>query len=521
MVGGTGSDKTPDSGLADLGQLASAMSGLTLGEIEETLQGLLIPRTSLASLFEQPPPPSRRQPRRREVVTYRVRIDLNRTRPPLWRRLELASDLFLDQVHEVIQVAFGWTDSHLHQFGSGPGHYGPQTEHYLCPFQVEDGETGIPEEDVRLDEVLADAGDKLLYDYDFGDDWQHTIKLEAVLPRRDSGPRAACVAGRRDGPAEDCGGVYAYELICAATDPGNPDHADAVAEFSRVYGEFADPEAMRVTRFDIGEINETLAGLARQGQGDPDDSKAGQQRNYPTPLDELVRAARTTGGKRELRQLIGKARLDQPVLVGVATASRMVRPYAWLLDHVGDDGIKLTGAGYLPPAHVEAAMTDLGLGEEWIGKGNRENQTLPVLHLRESAAAMGLLRKRHGTLLLTSHARKLRGDPVALWWHLAKRMPPTSRDPCESQAGVILLLALAAEAAEDPDVITARLLGAIGWVKGDGTELTELAAGHASWDTKTVLRRLGALTDDGTWRSAVRPTAEGMAFARAALRNWP
>ena len=47
-------------------------------------------------------------------------------------------DLFLDQVHEIIQVAFGWTDSHLHQFGSGPGHYGPETEHYLCPFQVED-----------------------------------------------------------------------------------------------------------------------------------------------------------------------------------------------------------------------------------------------------------------------------------------------------------------------------------------------------------------------------------------------
>jgi hypothetical protein len=132
---------------------------------------------------------------------------------------------------------------------------------------------------------------------------------------------------------------------------------------------------------------------------------------------------------------------------------------------------------------------------------------------------MGLLRKRHGTLLLTSHARKLRGDPVALWWHLAERMPPTSRDACETQAGLILLLALAAEA-DDPNVITARLLGAIGWVNGDGTELTELGANNASWDTKAVLRRLGALTDGGSWRSAVRLTAEGMAFVRAALRTW-
>jgi hypothetical protein len=520
MADGTRSGETPDSPPARLGQLAAAMSGLTLGEMEETLQRLLTARTPLAGLFEQQPPPSRRRPRRSEVVTYRVRIDLNRTRPPLWRRLELASDLFLDQIHEVIQVAFGWTDSHLHQFGSGPGHYGPETEHYLCPFQVEDGETGIPEEDVRLDEVLAEVGDKLFYDYDFGDDWQHTIKLEAVLPRGDSGPGAVCVAGRRDSPAEDCGGVYAYELICAASDPGNPDHADAVAEFSRFYGEFADPEAMRVTAFDIHEVNKTLAGLALQGQGEPDDSNTGQ-RDYPQPLNELVRAARTTAGQRELRQLIGKTRLDQPVLVGAVTASRMVRPYTWLLDRVGDDGITLTAAGYLPPAHVEAAMTDLSLGEEWIGKGNRENQTVPVLHLRESAGRMGLLRKRHGRLLLTSHARKLRGDPVALWWHLAKRMPPKSPDPCETQAGIILLLALAAEAAEDPAVITARLLGAIGWVNGDDTELTELAAGQASWDTKAVLRRLGALTDDGPWRSAARPTAEGVAFARAALRNWP
>ncbi|HTX84429.1 MAG TPA: hypothetical protein VME44_19755 [Streptosporangiaceae bacterium] len=293
-----------------------------------------------------------------------------------------------------------------------------------------------------------------------------------------------------------------------------------MAELSHVYGDFADPEAVGVTPFDIGEINKTMAGLAWQDQGEPDGSDAGQQRNYPVPLAELLGVVQAGAGKRELRQLIGRARLDQPVLVDIATASQMVRPYSWLLNHVGDDGTKLTAADHLPPAHVEAAMTELGLGEEWIGKGNRENQTLPVLHLRESASAMGLLRKRHGTLLLSSPARKLRGDPVALWWHLAKRMPPTSRDTCEAQAGLILLLALAAETADDPDVITARLLGMIGWVNADGTELTELGANHASWDTKTVLRRVGALSDDGPRRSVVTPTAEGVAFARAALRTW-
>ena len=189
------------------------------------LQRLLASRMPLDGLLEPPAPPSRRRPRRVDVVTYRVRVNLNGTKPPLWRRLELASDLFLDQVHEIMQVAFGWTDSHLHQFESGPGHYDSETEHYLCPFQVEEGDPGVPEEDVRLDEVLAEPGDKLFYDYDFGDGWHHTIGLEAILPRPSSAPRAVCIAGRRDGPPEDCGGAGAYELISAATDPRHPDHA--------------------------------------------------------------------------------------------------------------------------------------------------------------------------------------------------------------------------------------------------------------------------------------------------------
>jgi Plasmid pRiA4b ORF-3-like protein len=511
------SRETPEN-QAMLARIQAATSDMTQSDIQDVLQRLLAARMPLAAMFEQAPP-SRRRPRRSDVVSYRVRIDLKGTRPPLWRRLELASDLFLDQVHEIIQVAFGWTDSHLHQFASGPGHYGPETEHYLCPFQVEEGDTGIPEEDVRLDEVLADSGDKLFYDYDFGDGWEHVVKLEAVLPRQNSGPRAVCVAGRRDGPAEDCGGVYAYELICAASDPGNPDHADAVAEFDRFYGASVDPEDIRTTPFDINEINDILAGLNSLSQDDPADRGAGQERSYPGPLAELLHAVGTTAGKRELRQLISKAHLNQPVHIDAGTAARMVRPYAWLLNSVGDDGIRLTGAGYLPPAHVEAAMAELDLGEEWIGKGNRENQTLPVLHLRESAAKMGLLRKRRGMLLLTSRARELRANPVALWWHLAERMPPKSSDQCETQAGLILLAVLAGQAADDPDAIVARLLAAIGWVKGDGTELDDLTAAHASWDTKTALRRLGALADDG--RRLAEPRPDGVTFARAALRSWP
>jgi len=165
--------------------------------------------------------PSRRRPRRPDVVTYQVRIDLKGTKPPVWRRLELASDLFLNEVHGIIQTAFDWADAHLHHFASGSG-YSSYAEDYLCPYEVEEGKVGIPQNEVRLDEVLVDIGDKLFYVYDYGDNWEHIIKLEAILPRDDSTPEAVCTAGRRPSPPEDCGGVRGYEKITAATDSTHP-----------------------------------------------------------------------------------------------------------------------------------------------------------------------------------------------------------------------------------------------------------------------------------------------------------
>ena len=295
-----------------------------------------------------------------------------------------------------------------------------------------EGETGVPEDEVRLDEVLYGVGGGLFYCMDFGDDWQHVIKLEAVLPRGVSAPRAACTAGCRPGPAEDCGGVYGYELICAAIDPERPGHKAAVGEFGRFYGNDIHPRVFDFVSFDMDEVNGAIAALGI------DDAR--HRASIPGPLKELTGAIRTTEDRRQLRRLTGAA-LAEPADVDAETAARMVRPYTWLLYRVGADGIMLTGAGFLPPAHVAAATAELGLGEEWIGKGNRENQTVPVLHLRESATRMGLLRKHRGRLLRTARGRAAATDPLALWWQLAERMPLRSADACETQAGLILLAA--------------------------------------------------------------------------------
>jgi hypothetical protein len=80
--------------------------------------------------------------------------------------------------------------------------------------------------------------------------------------------------------------------------------------------------------------------------------------------------------------------------------------------------------------HVEAAFTELEFDKVWIGAGNREDLTYPVLDLRESAQRIGLLRKHRGRLLATARGRALRTDPVGLWWHLAERTPVASNDRC-------------------------------------------------------------------------------------------
>lgn len=445
------------------------------------------------------------------MVTYQVRADLSGAKPPAWRRLELASDLNLAQLHEVLQVAFGWTDSHLHGFTAGPDYYSRDAERYLCPFDVEEGEDGIPEAEVRLDEVLAEPGDSLSYAYDFGDGWLHLLKLEQVLARDARAARAFCTGGRRDGPPEDCGGIGSYELICAATDPGNPDHADAIVELKQIYGDDFDPAAMRTTPFDTGAVNDELERL---------DAATATEDALPDQLRDLVSEVRYSDSKRTLLQLINAADLAKPVLVNSATAARMVHPYAWLLDRVGADGIKLTSAGYLPPVHVSAAFTELGLASEWYGQGSRENDTLPVLRLRESAQKLGLVRKNRGRLLLTQRGRALRADPVAMWWHLAEQMPVRSAAQFQMQAGLLELIAVAAGLTEGRDIAAAEMLEAIGWRYSDGTPPTETPSIAIDWDTHGVLRRIGAIAGD-LGRLSEQLTADGVVFARAALRSWP
>ncbi|HWG15518.1 MAG TPA: hypothetical protein VG268_19830 [Streptosporangiaceae bacterium] len=241
-------------------------------------------------------------------------------------------------------------------------------------------------------------------------------------------------------------------------------------------------------------------------------------------MAELVLAVRTPSARRQMERLISESELHHLSTVSMDTAARMVRPYTWLLERVGDEGIRLTDAGHLRPGEVAVVIEALGLAGSTSRREpsvRRENQAPAVVQLRESAQATGLVRKQRGRLLLTATGHELRGDPVALWWHLAERMPLRSAAVSDVQAGMILLACVAARFTDTLNVTIARMLSSIGWMNSDGSPLTGAEAAEATSGTYAALRRLGVLPADRRPGQVPWPTAEGVAFARAALRTWP
>lgn len=199
-------------------QFDQSISGLSAGDLHGLLGDLL---SSSRFTMSRPDPPELRRPALSEPAVLTVRIDLQHAKPPIWRRLEVRSDLTLADVHQIIQTAFGWADAHLYRFALGGNPFDRRSQVFLCPFDVEEGEeAGTPMDEVRLDETLQEPGDRLDYVYDYGDDWHHVLKVEAVRPVGQDAPRVVVTGGRRAAPPEDCGGLTdAEDLAAVLEDP--------------------------------------------------------------------------------------------------------------------------------------------------------------------------------------------------------------------------------------------------------------------------------------------------------------
>lgn len=207
---------------------------------------------------------------------YQLRITLRDSKPPIWRQVAVPSGLTLGQLHEVIQIAMGWDECHLHQFVLRDKALKPSrdevrrvtesdvwTDEFInhmpgervfvsgaTPFGEPTEMEGEDEDAVTLAQVCPKVKSKLAYMYDFGDGWDHIIEVQKIEDPKPNATYPLCLAGKLACPPEDCGGIYGYyNLLNAIADPDHEDHED-LAEW---LDEDFDPDA-----FDIDEVNAIL-----------------------------------------------------------------------------------------------------------------------------------------------------------------------------------------------------------------------------------------------------------------------
>lgn len=148
---------------------------------------------------------------------YELNISLLGVVPEVWRQVRVADSDTLAQLHDTLQIAMGWTNVHMHMFITEGQKYGIPDEEFP--------DDTLDEEKVRLRQVLKEAGDNLLYIYDFGDAWEHRVVLKRILPYDLSQPLPVCCDGGRACPPEDVGGPPGYdEFLEATADPFHPEH---------------------------------------------------------------------------------------------------------------------------------------------------------------------------------------------------------------------------------------------------------------------------------------------------------
>jgi hypothetical protein len=179
----------------------------------------------------------------KQTKVFQLKVTLKYVRPPIWRRIQIRRDITLAALHQVLQTTMGWYDCHLHQFRVGKTYYGTPDIDEFSELNLKD------DRKTRLGQVLTKPKQKLIYEYDFGDGWEHEILLEKILTPDPAVLYPRCIGGARACPPEDCGGVGGYANFLAAI--RNPDHEEHDECLDWIGGEF-DPEEFEVDEVDAG-----------------------------------------------------------------------------------------------------------------------------------------------------------------------------------------------------------------------------------------------------------------------------
>jgi hypothetical protein len=173
-------------------------------------------------------------------VHYQLKITLQDIDPAIWRRVLVPRELTLFDLHHVIQIVMGWEDDHLHDFTI-------KRQRYALP-DVEDFDGPADESRTLLCDVVRSRS-RFVYQYDFGDGWNHVVLVEKVVHDAEA-PGPICVDGARACPPEDCGGPWGYQEKLEAL--SNPDDEET-EELREWMGPDFDSEL-----FDVASVNKEL-----------------------------------------------------------------------------------------------------------------------------------------------------------------------------------------------------------------------------------------------------------------------
>lgn len=176
---------------------------------------------------------------------YEIKVTLQGLRPLIWRRFQVPADASLQELHLILQDVMGWTNSHLYQFKIGEEYYGePEPDFSYDDIEMKDASK------IELSHVAQGEKTNFIYEYDFGDSWEHEILIEKILTVEPEVLYPVCLAGKRNCPPEDCGGIWGYDDLLEII--RTPEHEDR-DEMMDWLGENFDPEA-----FDVDKINKQL-----------------------------------------------------------------------------------------------------------------------------------------------------------------------------------------------------------------------------------------------------------------------
>lgn len=191
-----------------------------------------------------------------------IKISIEEITPKIWRRFQVEDSLTFHQLHKVIQLVMGWSDSHLYGFKAGDKEYQDEKSE---DFGDVGDENILPSGKNRVS--LLKEKQKFNYTYDFGDCWEHLLVVEKILPRTASVSYPVCLEGERNCPPEDCGSVPGYyNLMAVRKNKKHPEYESLIKEW---LGEDYDPEY-----FNPQEVNTELRRMFRKKGGTSRDGRA-------------------------------------------------------------------------------------------------------------------------------------------------------------------------------------------------------------------------------------------------------